>query len=118
MLQNVKFLGRQGIVFRGHDDAESNFMRLFKLREVDNPGLNAWLKRGTDTYLTLGIQNEMLEMMSLSMLRSISQKLHSADAFTIMADECTDISNNGQLVICFHLVHINIEVHEEFVGLY
>ena len=93
-------------------------MQLFKLQEGDNPGLNAWLKRGTDTYLTLGIQNEMLEMMLLSMLHSIVQKLHSADAFTIMPDECTNISNNGQLVIRFHLVDIDNEVHEEFVGLY
>ena len=57
-------------------------------------------------------------MMSLSILCSIAQKLHSADAFTIMADECTDISNHEQLVICFRLVDIDIEVHEEFVGLY
>ena len=25
ILRNVKFLGRQGIAFRGHEDAESNF---------------------------------------------------------------------------------------------
>ena len=33
--QKVKFLGRQGIAFRGHDDAESNFMQLFKPRGLD-----------------------------------------------------------------------------------
>ena len=46
ILQNVKFLGRQGIAFCEHDDAENNFMQLFKLQEMDNPGLSAWLKRG------------------------------------------------------------------------
>ena len=115
ILQNVKFLGRQGIAFRGHDDGESNFMQLFKLREVDNPELSGWLRRGTDKYLSPDIQNEMLGIMSLSILRSIAQKLQSADAFTIMADEGTDISNHEQLVICFCWVDTDIEVHEEFV---
>ena len=32
ILQNVKFLARQGIALRGHNDAESNLMQLFKLR--------------------------------------------------------------------------------------
>ena len=68
ILQNVKFLGRQGLAFRGHDDSESNFMQLFKLRELDNPVLSAWLKRSSDKYLSPEIQNEMLEVMSLSIL--------------------------------------------------
>ena len=35
-----------------------------------------------------------------------------------MADECTDISNHKQLVVCFLWVDIDIEVHGKFVGLY
>ena len=61
ILQNVKFLGRQGIAFRGHDDAESNFMQLFNLQEVDYPLLSAWLKWGTDRYLSPDIPNKMLQ---------------------------------------------------------
>ena len=57
ILQNVKFLGRQGLAFRGHDDSESNFMQLFKLRELDNPVLSAWQKRSGDKYLSPEIQN-------------------------------------------------------------
>ena len=113
----MKFLGKQGIAFRGHEDAESNFMQLFKLRELDNPELSAWLKR-TDKYLNPEIQNEMLQLMSLSILRSIANKLHSSNVFTIMAGECTDISNHEQLMICFRWVDTDLEVREEFVGLY
>ena len=103
IVENVKFLGRQGIACRGHDDAVSTFIHLFKLRALDDSELSTWLKRspGTDRYLSPCIQNEMLEMMSLSILRSIANKLQSADAFAIMADECTDLSNHEQLVICF-----------------
>ena len=117
ILQNVKFLGRQGLAFRGHDDAESNFMQLFKFRELDNPELSTWLKRA-DKYLSPEIQNEMLQLMSVSILRCIASNLPTSSMFTIMADECTDISNHEQLVICFRWVDTNLEVHEEFAGLY
>ena len=35
-----------------------------------------------------------------------------------MTDECVDCANNEQLVICFRYVSIDLEVHEEFIGLY
>ena len=43
ILQNVKFLGRQGIAFCGHEDVESNFIQLIKLRELDNSVLSGWM---------------------------------------------------------------------------
>ena len=35
-----------------------------------------------------------------------------------MADECADITNEEQLVICFRWVNENLEVHEDFAGLH
>ena len=35
-----------------------------------------------------------------------------------MADECADVTNEEQLVICFRRFDENREVHEEFVGLH
>lgn len=35
-----------------------------------------------------------------------------------MSDECTDVSNREQLVICIRWVDLNLEAHEEFIGLY
>ena len=35
ILQNLQFLGRQGIALRGHDQDESNFIQLVKLRSYD-----------------------------------------------------------------------------------
>ena len=57
-------------------------------------------------------------MMSLSILRCITANLHSSDWFTVMADECTDMSNKEQLAICYRWATTDLEVHEEFVGLY
>ena len=35
-----------------------------------------------------------------------------------MADECVDVSNKEQLVICLRWVDHCLEVHEDFLGLY
>ena len=35
ILQNVQYLGRQGLALRGHNDEESNFTQLLKLRSHD-----------------------------------------------------------------------------------
>ena len=35
ILQNIPFLGRQGLAFKGHDDQESKFIQLLKLRSFD-----------------------------------------------------------------------------------
>ena len=42
ILQNVKLLGKQGIAFRWHENVQSNFIELIKLRDIDNPGAE-WL---------------------------------------------------------------------------
>ena len=118
ILEIVRYLGRQGIAFRGHDDLESNFIQLFKLLGKDDPELNAWFQQKGDRYLSPTIQNEMLQLMSVTIQREISSDIHTASHFTIMADECTDSANNEQLVICFRWVDHRLEVHEDFVGLY
>ena len=118
ILEIVRYLGRQGIAFRGHDDLESNFIQLFKLLGKDDPKLNAWFQQKGDRYLSPTIQNEMLQLMSVTIQREISSDIHTASHFTIMADECTDSANNEQLVICFRWVDHRLEVHEDFVGLY
>ena len=45
ILQNIKFLGHQGIALQGHDDSESNIFQLPKLHECENPEITWWLKR-------------------------------------------------------------------------
>ena len=50
IIQNVRFLSRQGLALRGHDD-ESNFTQLLKLRSIDQTDTCDWLaKEGDDKY--------------------------------------------------------------------
>ena len=46
ILENIRFLARQGLALRGRDDDHnSNFMQLYHLRAIDNPELETWLKK-------------------------------------------------------------------------
>ena len=56
--------------------------------------------------------------MSLTVLRDIAECVQKAEFFTLMADECADISNHEQLTVCFRWVDSQLEVHEQFIGLY
>ena len=44
-------------------------------------------------------QNEMLKIMAMNVLRKIASDLQAADYYTIMMDECTDVSNGEQVII-------------------
>ena len=105
ILSNIRFLARQSIAIRGDGDEEnSNFIQLFKLRGEDDPKFAKWLEKKTDKYVSADIQNELLKVMGLQVLRDIATSLHSAEFYSIMVDETTDVSNKEQAVLCFRWV--------------
>ena len=119
ILSNIRFLARQSIAIRGDGDEEnSNFIQLFKLRGEDDPKFAKWLEKKTDKYVSADIQNELLKVMGLQVLRDIATSLHSAEFYSIMVDETTDVSNKEQAVLCFRWVSDDLVAHEDFVGLY
>ena len=119
LLSNARFLSRQGLALRGDGDgSDSNFMRLIYLRSEDDAKLVDWIKQKTDKYTSGDMQNEMVKVMALRVLREIAGRLQSASFFTVMADETTDAANVEQVVICLRWVSEKFEVLEEFVGLY
>ena len=119
ILSNIRFLARQSIAIRGDGDEEnSNFIQLFKLCGEDDPKFAKWLEKKTDKYVSADIQNELLKVMGLQVLRDIATSLHSAEFYSIMVDETTDVSNKEQAVLCFRWVSDDLIAHEDFVGLY
>ena len=102
ILSNVKFLARQSLPLRGTgDDCDSNFNQLYLLREEDNPILKVWRpKTKTNKYVHHEIQNEMMKVMALKILREIAYSVREADFYSIMCDEATDVANVSQLVVC------------------
>ncbi|XP_071810718.1 zinc finger MYM-type protein 1-like [Apostichopus japonicus] len=119
IISNIRFLARQGLALTGDgDESDSNFIRLFKLRGEDDSRMEQWLERKTDKYVSAEIQNEVLQLLALRVLREVVSKVQSSDFYTLMVDETPDVSNLEQVVICLRWVDGAFEVHEEFIGLY
>lgn len=122
ILSNIRFLGRQSLPFRGSWDTStkseenSNFHNLLKLRSEDDVALAEWMKRTGDRYTSPQIQNELIEVEALSLLRKISTKMQSK-FFTIMGDESADVANEEQVVVCCRWVDDDLTVIEDFIGI-
>ena len=118
ILQNIRFLARQGLPLRGDKDDDSNFIQLLHLRGVDCPEVEMWMKKKTNKYTSHDIQNECVQVMALQILREVSKNIRDSAVFSIMADECTDIANKEQFTINIRWVGEDLEDHEDFIGLY
>lgn len=117
ILKAVQFLSRQGLALRGdNNETNSNFSQTLNLLDVDG-SLRQWMERKQNKYTSPMIQNEILQLLALSILRDVASNIQNK-FFTIMCDECTDSSNKEQLVICLRWVDEDLSVHEDFIGLY
>ncbi|CAC5378354.1 unnamed protein product [Mytilus coruscus] len=111
--------GRQGLPLRGRaDDSDSNSNQLNVLRCEDNPNFREWLVRKSEKFTSPEIQNELLKIMSQILVRGNSEDIRNSLYFALMADETTDVSNREQLVVCIRWIDEQLEVHEDFIGLY
>ena len=69
-------------------------------------------------YTSLEIQNKIIKLMCLQVLRDISADLQGSPFLTMMEHETTDTSNREQVTLILRQVTKELEVHEEFLGLY
>ena len=100
ILSSLRFLGRQGLPIRGDgDETDRNYTRLLTLRGEDDSRMLEWLKRKNEKYTCAEVQNEMLQIMALSILRDISQNIRNSVYCSIIAGETTDVSNCEQCVL-------------------
>ena len=118
IISSVRFLARQGLALRGHDEANSNLVQLLRLRAEDNPLLGKWLERSWRKFTSHENQNEFLEVMSYMVLRKLLGDIHNSPYLMVMVDETTDVANKEQLTFVIRWVDESLDVHEEFLGLY
>ena len=119
ILQNIAFLAHQGLPLRGDGSEDnSNYIQLLNLRAIDDPQITEWLHKRSVKYTSPAIQNEILKIMALKIIRKIAVSLQGSDFFTIMAGETSDASNKEQVVICIRWVDNDFEAHEEFIGMH
>ena len=99
VLSTIRFLAHQGLPLRGDNEIESNFIQLMLLLGEDFEGIGEFLEKRQLKYTSNEIQNEILSLMSQSILHDIVKKNHSAVYFSIMVDETTDMANKEQVVM-------------------
>ena len=75
-----------------------------KLRGKDDSNIELWIQKKTDKYTSHDIQNEILDLMAISVLREIVDQIKQAGFYSLLADECTDIANKEQLTICLRWI--------------
>ena len=92
-------------------------MLKLRLRRDDDPLIVEWLQKKKSKFTSVDIQNEMLEIMALRVLREIARNIQNAVIYTIMADETADVSNKEQLVFCLRWVDDDLIVDEDFIGM-
>lgn len=117
---SLRFLCRQGLAIRGHEEINSNFRQLLELRKHDIPELNDWMGRTGYTYkfFSHDILNEIIDVLSESVMQVVLQQIKNCDYYSIMVDETCDISVHEQVTFCIRTVNTNFEVIEDFIGLY
>lgn len=115
----IQFLAKQGLPLRGDGfgEEDGNFTQVCRLLGYNDASFTKWLSKSTDKYTGHGMQNEILQKMSLHILREIASSIQSC-FFTIMVDETTDISTTEQVVMVLRWVDPTLAVHEDFIGLY
>lgn len=114
-ISTLKYLTRQGLAVRGHDDLEGNLFQLLKLRSQDCPQLNTWIKKRND--FSPQVLNEQIALMGLNLLGGMLADMSRAHWFSLIADEATDISHNEQVAVCIRWVDDDFVIHEDPVEL-
>jgi hypothetical protein len=103
----VRFLGRLGIPFRGHDEhKESRNRGLFVeligyLAESGDSVLKNHLETAPSnaTYLSPQIQNEMIELVGMSIQAAVVEAVKNGRVFSVLMDETTDVARREQVSI-------------------
>ena len=103
LYQSLSSLGRQGLAIRGDgNESDGNFQQLLQMKAMDDPNLAEWLRRKENVYTSPEIQNEIIKVMGLQILRDVSADLQASPFLTVMADETTDSSNREQVTLICH----------------
>ena len=119
IVSSIRYLSRQGLALRGDgDESNGNLKQLLRMKAEEDPNLAEWLKRKENVYTSPDVQNELLKVMGLQVLRGIATELQRSPFLTVMVDETSDVSNREQVCMIVRQVTEDLQVHEEFLGLY
>ncbi len=103
IMSSIKYLCRQGLALRG-DNEDGNLTQLLLMKAESDPNLKQWLKRKENVYTSPDIQNEVIKLFGMTVLRVLVYEIHISPFITIMVDETTDVSNREQATFFIRIV--------------
>ena len=88
------------------------------MKAKSDNNLSSWMTRKDNSYTSLDIHNEIVELMSSHVLRVIANDLRKSPFLSIMIDETRDCANTEQVTVVVRMVTYEFDVHEQFLGMY
>ncbi|KAJ8896194.1 hypothetical protein PR048_001537 [Dryococelus australis] len=89
--------------------------RLIELRGNEIPDIKDWLFKHHN-WLSYDIQNEILQLLPLTLLCNLNQDIKKNKYFALIVDETTDNSTKEQVSISLRHVNDDFDVFEDFIG--
>lgn len=117
IIEALQYLTQQGLPLRGNDDGEGNFTALLNLFSSRDGDFKTWLQKKTN-YTSGLCQNEILQLLSHHILRSICKDVQSTPFFGVIVDGTRDCTGTEQKSICIRFMDEVFDIKDEFVGLY
>ena len=114
----LKYILRQGLALRGHEEVEGNLNQLLIVWAKTSPVLSEWLQN--KKYMSPQIINELISIIGQSLLRMILKNIQNSSPswYSIIADEARDVANHEQLNLSVRWVDDNYNVSEDPLGLF
>lgn len=69
------FLVSQGLAFSGYDHRKGNLDQLLRYKAEDDPSLTSWLSAKREVYTSWDCQNELINLMSSSIVKAITDEI-------------------------------------------
>ncbi|XP_062076272.1 uncharacterized protein LOC133781179 [Humulus lupulus] len=123
-VDSIRFLLRQGLAFRGHDESEDsnnqgNFLELLNFLADHNEEVRAVALKNAPENLRLTsprIQKDIVNACAVETINVIIKDMGDA-VFSILVDESRDVSIKEQMVVMFRYVDKRGYVIERFIGI-
>ncbi|CAH9060043.1 unnamed protein product [Cuscuta europaea] len=124
ILDVIRFLLKQGLAFRGHDESSSslnkgNFLELLEWYSQRNEEVANTLNEnapGNNQMTSPKIQKELTNACAFEVTRVILEDIGD-NLFTLMVDECRDVSVKEQMGVVLRYVDKRGYVIERFLGI-
>lgn len=122
LLNRLDYLACQGLAFRGHDESETSSNRgnllelLHRLKEYC-PVVKKFLSgKQHVTWTAPKIQNELLQLLAQDVTAQILDKVRASKYYSLIVDECQDLSNHSQVAIVLKYATDKLVEVESFLG--